>query len=271
METARTSKPSRSVAGMRRLFSPAPPALSIERTPLERPWVILALLALPAAILMLGSDYTLAVWMQSFPDDLLPFAHWVTDLGEGVEVLVTTGLLLLLSALIPVASMRRRMQAGLNAVTAGAAFVFLSVAGGGLVALLLKYAIGRARPVLLDSEGYLSFQPFAMHSDFAALPSGHSATAAAMALSLALVFPRLRAVFVSAGVLICVSRQLVGMHWMSDTLMGWAVGAALTYWLAHIFARRGLMFSYDDFGRLRPRRTRFAPARFLRRSHLRSA
>ena len=270
MEMVRTTKTSRAIAGIRRLFSPAPSALAVERAPLERPWVILALLALPAAVLMLGSDYTLGVWMQSFPDDLLPFAHWVTDLGEGVEVLVTTGLLLLLSALIPMASMRRRTQAGFNAVTAGAAFVFLSVAGGGLVALALKYAIGRARPVLLDSEGYLAFQPFAMHSDFAALPSGHSATAAAMAISLALVFPRLRAVFVSAGILICVSRQLVGMHWMSDTLMGWAVGAAFTYWLAHTFARRGLMFRYDDFGRLRPRRTRFAPARFLRRSNVRS-
>lgn len=101
--------------------------------------------------------------------------------------------------------------------------------------------------------------------------SGHSATAAAMALSLALVFPRLRALFVTAGVLICVSRQLVGMHWMSDTLTGWAVGAAFTYWLAHAFARRGLMFRYDDFGRLRPRRTQFAPTRFFRRSALRSA
>jgi undecaprenyl-diphosphatase len=59
------------------------------------------------------------------------------------------------------------------------------------------------------------------------------------------------------------------MHWMSDTLMGWAVGAAFTYWLAHIFARRGLMFTYDEFGRLKPRRISFAPMKFIRpsRSH----
>ena len=271
MELVQSRGSGRIRAGFQRLFAtPAMPPKA-GRAFFERPWPIVVLLALPAAAMMAGSDYTLGVWMQSFPEDLLPIAHFVTDLGEGVEVLVTTGLLLLLSALVPVISLRRRVKAGLNAVTAGAAFIFLSVAGGGLLALVLKYAIGRARPVLLDSEGYLSFQPFAMHSDFAALPSGHSATAAAMALSLALVFPRLRALFVTAGVLICVSRQLVGMHWMSDTLMGWAVGAAFTYWLAHVFARRGLMFRYDDFGRLRPRRTRFAPARFLRRSGLRSA
>lgn len=270
MEMVQTRATGRIRAGFQRLFATPIMPPKAGRAPFEKPWFIVALLALPAAALMAGSDYTLGVWMQSFPEDLLPIAHFVTDLGEGLEVLVSTGLLLLLSALFPVLSLRRRVQAGLNAVTAGAAFIFLSVAGGGLTALLLKYAIGRARPVLLDSEGYLSFQPFAMHSDFASLPSGHSATAAAMALSLALVFPRLRALFVTVGVLICVSRQLVGMHWMSDTLMGWAVGAAFTYWLAHVFARRGLMFRYDDFGRLRPMRTRFAPVRFLRRSGVRA-
>ncbi len=263
-DTTDTGRPSRVRAGIRRLFAPSRTRPHHALAPFERPLLILVAFAVPAAALMAGSDYTLGVWMQDFPDDLQPFAHFVTDLGEGVEVLVTTGLLLLLSALIPTALLRRRAQVGLNAITAAAAFIFLSVAGGGLLALLLKYAIGRARPVLLDSHGYLSFHPFAMHSDFAALPSGHSATAAAMAISLALVFPRLRALFISAGVLICLSRQLVGMHWMSDTLMGWAVGAAFTYWLAHVFARRGLMFRYDDFFRLRPRRTRFTPIRYLR-------
>jgi undecaprenyl-diphosphatase len=131
---------------------------------------------------MAGSDYVLGVWMGAFPAELRPFAHFVTDLGEGVEVLVTSGLLLLLSALLPMASMRRRMQVGLNAITVAAAFIFLSVAGGGLVTLVLKYAIGPARPILQDSHGYLSFQPFAMNPDFSAFPSGHSATAAAMAI-----------------------------------------------------------------------------------------
>lgn len=264
--TMKIAGPHRIRSGFNRLFAAANAHPCLRPSLFERPLAIIAIFALPAAVLMAGSDYLLGVWMGEFPAELRPVAHFVTDLGEGVQVLVTTGLLLLLSALLPIASMRRRVQVGLNAITAAAAFIFLSVAGGGLVALVLKYAIGRARPTLLDSHGYLSFQPFAMDPDFSAFPSGHSATAAAMAISLALVFPRLRALFISIGVLICVSRQLVGMHWMSDTLMGWAVGAAFTYWLAHIFAGRGLMFIYDEFGRLRPRRRSFSPLRFIPRS-----
>src|SRR5690606_31027346 len=73
----------------------------------------------------------------------------------------------------------------------------------------------------------------------------------AMALALALVFPRWRAGLIAIGALICISRQLVGMHWPSDTLMCWGVGIGFTYWLAHVFARRGLLFRYDEEGFLR--------------------
>lgn len=261
-------------AGWSRLRSAPRYHLQLRPVPLENPAIILMLFLVLSVPLMMGSDYPVGRWMQQFPEELQPFAHTVTDLGEGVQVLVASGALLLLGLLAPVALWRRRVAVGVSALTAGAAFVFLSVAGGGLAALMLKYAIGRARPSLLDTHGNLHFQPFAMHSDFSAFPSGHSATAAAMAVSLALVFPRLRALFLATGVLICASRQFVGMHWMSDTLMGWAVGAAFTFWMAHVFARRGLMFTYDALGRLTPRRSRFNPLAFatrLARSSGRSA
>jgi len=126
------------------------------------------------------------------------------------------------------------------------------VAGGGLLDSLLKNMIGRARPELLQTNGAFYFRPFAFHADFASFPSGHSATAGAMAMSLALVFPRLRPVFMPAGVLICLSRQWVGAHWASDTLMGWGVGIAFTLWLAHAFASRQLLFAYGSDGHLCP-------------------
>ena len=245
-------------AGLRRLFSRSEITSDVKPSPFEMPLLILLFLTVPAVALMAAGDRPLGAWMKEFPRELLPIAHTVTDLGEGVQVLVGSGLLLLFSAIVPASLFSRKTIARLNAVTAAAAFTFLSVSLSGLVALALKYAIGRARPLLLETHGNLAFKPFAMHSDFAALPSGHSATAAAMAICFALVFPRFRALFISTGVLICLSRQMVGMHWMSDTLMGWAVGSAVTYRAAHLFARRGIMFDYDDVGRLRPRRTQFA-------------
>lgn len=241
----------RIAAGFARVFSAPQVPAPVRRAPLERPLVILGIFFALSLLLMWGSDYPLGLWMKDFPEELRPAAHWITDLGEGVEILVTTGVLLILSLFIPSTRLRKRVVAGANAITAAAAFIFLSVAGGGLTASLVKNMIGRARPKLLDTHGYLHFEPFTFDADFAAFPSGHSATAGAMAMSLALVFPRLRSLFIPVGVLICLSRQLVGAHWPSDTLMGWAVGVGFTLWLAHVFARRRLMFVYDADGCLR--------------------
>ena len=241
----------RIAAGFERLFSrptvPYPP----KRAPLERPLPIVGLFLALSIALMFWADLPLGLWMQDFPDELRPFARWITDLGEGVEILVTSGVVLILCIFVPSTRLRRRVVVGANSIAAAAAFIFLSVAGGGLTASLVKNMIGRARPSLLDTHGYLHFEPFTFDSDFAAFPSGHSATAGAMAMSLALVFPRLRSLFIPVGVLITLSRQLVGAHWPSDTMMGWAVGVAFTLWMGHVFARRRMMFFYDREGHLR--------------------
>jgi membrane-associated phospholipid phosphatase len=167
-------------------------------------------------------------------------------------VLSFSGALLIFAILAPAHKLRKSMRTGADLIAMAAAFIFLAVAGGGIVDSLAKNIIGRARPELLETNGAFSFRPFAFHADFASFPSGHSATAGAMAMSLALVFPRLRPLFIPVGVLICLSRQWVGAHWASDTLMGWGVGVAFALWLAHAFARRRLLFSYDSNGRLCP-------------------
>lgn len=199
------------------------------------------------------NDAVLGGWMQTFPQSLRPVAVWLTDLGRGIEVLVLSATLVILAVLAPLLRLRRRRTVVVAAIGRAAGFVFLSVAGGGLLALALKYVIGRARPYVEGEAGAMLFRPLAFDVDYAAFPSGHSATAGAMALSLALLFPRYRVLFVSLGVLICVSRQLVGVHWPSDTVMGWGVGAAVTLLVAHGLARRGMVFRYGEGGFLRPR------------------
>jgi membrane-associated phospholipid phosphatase len=232
----------------RRLFRPATRPKPQARPAFERPLVLLITYLVPSLLIMFSADLALGLWMRDFPDSLEPGAERITMLGEGVEVLVSTGLILLAAPFLPWGRMTRAVRAGTRAIVVSSAFVFLAVAGGGLTALLAKYLIGRPRPLLLDEYGHLAFRPFAWSADFSAFPSGHSATAGAMAIALALVFPRWRAGLIVVGVMICLSRQLVGMHWPSDTLMGFGVGAAFTYWLAHVFARRGLLFRYDDEG-----------------------
>ena len=119
------------------------------------------------------------------------------------------------------------------ALAGGARREALLVAGTTLGAMLLspllKSVIGRARPedshlVLVDSWAY---------------PSGHSLTSAAViGVLTTVVWRRLpagtaRAVVAVAGVMLVVavgiSRIYLGVHWPTDVLAGWLIGAL---WLA---------------------------------------
>lgn len=245
------------VAPARRALSrllAAPHAPSPRGPPFERPLPILVAWLAAALVLMVWGDLELARWMRQFPEPLRPAVERITLIGEGVEVLVVTGSIAIIGLLLPVLGWRHRRRTALEALHVGASYVFLSVAGGGLTALLIKYSIGRARPLLMDTHDHLTFHPLAWQADFSAFPSGHSATAGAMALSLALVFPLWRAPILATGIVVALSRQLVGAHWPSDTLMGFGLGVAFAYAIAHVFARRRLLFRYESWGSLRRRR-----------------
>jgi membrane-associated phospholipid phosphatase len=222
---------------------------------LERPSVILAIHLVIALVLMFTADVSLGYWTMQFPQELRPAATWITRRGEGIEFLVVSGIILLLGIFVPTGSWRRSSIVRAEAAVLAAGFAFFSVVGGGLVDLLLKNVIGRARPVLFETYGHLHFKLFAFSSTFASFPSGHSSTAGAMAMSLCLLFPRFRSVFIAMGVLICLSRLALHAHWASDIVMGWAVGIAFSYWLAHFLARRGILFGYDPDGFLRRQRS----------------
>ena len=115
--------------------------------------------------------------------------------------------------------------------------------GAWLLGPLLKNAVERARPddahlVLVNSWAY---------------PSGHSLTATAVVGILAVVVSsRLRTrttrlATVAAGVILVVlvglSRIYLGVHWPTDILAGWLIGAG---WLA------GCLLAYESLERRRP-------------------
>ena len=106
--------------------------------------------------------------------------------------------------------------------------------GGRLLVEAIKLLVHRARPAL-DPH------PVLTHS--LSFPSAHAANSMIVFPAIALFFlPAFRrggALFaaVSASLLIGASRVLLGVHWPSDVVAGWAVGAA---WLniAWAFAQR---------------------------------
>lgn len=207
--------------------------------------LILALAAIPTLdpLMRLRPD----VVDGSLADRILTFG---TSFGEGVELLVGSGVLLLALCAIDPAPLARALRARLFAVATCFGFVFVAVAGSGILASLIKNLYGRARPEQLIGDGVFQIHAAAFAAKWAAFPSGHATTAGASAAVLALLFPRWRRPALAAGVIIAVTRIGLGAHFPSDVIAGFALGAAVTLALAHGLAARGVVFTVAADGRL---------------------
>jgi len=151
-------------------------------------------------------------------------ARDITSLGSmsvlGLLTLATVGYLLIL---------RQRGHALL---------VLVSIGGGMLVSLVLKLGFHRTRP------GYFADGVHVFTSSF---PSQHAMLTAVAYLTLGVLLARvqpslrlkvyLMALAVFLTLLVGSSRLYLGVHWPSDVLAGWGVGAAwaLLCWLVSIW------------------------------------
>lgn len=105
-------------------------------------------------------------------------------------------------------------------------FLFSTVAASGIAADIMKVLFGRARPKLLLNEGIYGFGFLRFGHEWASFPSGHSATAFSVAVTLSLLFPRFRILFLSAAAVVAASRVVLVQHYISDIVAGSILGAA---------------------------------------------
>lgn len=126
-----------------------------------------------------------------------------------------------------------------------ALFVIVAMAGAVVLTLVLKEAIGRARPdvvVPLTTAGTKAF------------PSGHAILSAVLYPTLgeivarAMPRPRVRAYVVSIAfalaIAIGLTRVYIGVHYPTDVLAGWAIGAGwalVCTYAARAMQRRGVV------------------------------
>jgi len=101
----------------------------------------------------------------------------------------------------------------------------LAAAAGILTFYAIKKAVGRKRPCTLEPHCWSTLLP----PDQFSFPSGHSITAFAVATSLALSYPALMAVLLFCALSVAVSRIVLGMHFLSDVLVGALLGTLLGY------------------------------------------
>jgi undecaprenyl-diphosphatase len=119
----------------------------------------------------------------------------------------------------------------------------VAILGGQALSHLAKLGFSRPRPDLV---------PHGVEVATTSFPSGHSMMAAVTYLTLAVMLARserhlsIRAFYISVAailaMLVGVSRVYLGVHWPSDVLAGWTLGAAwaLGVWLlARQMGRKG--------------------------------
>lgn len=177
------------------------------------------------AMLRLGgsdSDRALFTALYAGGDAVLfRVARVVTELGAYPTLLALT-----LTGLIVLIARRSWRQAWLLAA---------SIVTGPLLVELQKDWIGRLRPG--DQLHLVGTQSFAF-------PSGHTANATLIWLSLALLFvrgPHARPAAIAGAALLAVaigfSRVMLGVHWPTDVVAGWALGL---FWLLLLFRLAGV-------------------------------
>lgn len=83
-----------------------------------------------------------------------------------------------------------------------------------------KHLFDRARPYVYDTE----IAPLIKTPSSSSFPSGHSATAAAGALTLSVLYPPFALLLALAGFLVVLSRVYLGVHYPFDVLAGSTIG-----------------------------------------------
>ena len=103
---------------------------------------------------------------------------------------------------------------------------------GALLFLILKKLTGRKRPNALVPHCWATLLP----PDQFSFPSGHTITAFAFTVSVSSFYPHLLGVLVFCALSVAASRIVLGMHFLSDVVVGAVMGASLGYAGFLIFA-----------------------------------
>lgn len=156
---------------------------------------------------------------------------WLTEAMTNVTAFGSlTGLLLIGGAVVGYLVLDAKRRTAL--------FVIAATVGGGMLGVLLKLAYQRSRPDLV---------PHLVEVSSTSFPSGHATDSAVVYLTLAALLARtvenrsLRLYILCMAallvLLIGISRVYLGVHWPSDVVAGWSIGAAWALACSLIYSR----------------------------------
>ena len=177
-------------------------------------WVIVFFL-----ILVYG-DEQLALMLHN-PDTTSPFSQFVVFVTKTLVYLVLGFLAVLLSLTFVFTPLKQHRRLLLGAL--------LSTTISFLITGMIKSSINRIRPIEFFTSGEIVDYGVDYHDS--SMPSGHASNSAALVIPVAM---KLRNKF-AIGFLIffhafmCYTRIYIGVHWVSDTLVGSILGVIISF------------------------------------------
>ena len=188
--------------------------------------------------------------LQAWPDAWRAPFSFITDFGLSDWVLIPTLIVTILAAIalfLPLGRYRRAVYE----LALVASFIFIGVGLPGLVANLLKRLFGRARPSEFIETGAFQFQHFLNDSSFQSFPSGHATTALGTAFVIGFMAPRFFKLILLIAVMTGISRIVIGMHYPTDVVAGFALGMLGAYAVRNVYASRRWLFAFRADGSVR--------------------
>ncbi|MGS1009724.1 phosphatase PAP2 family protein [Achromobacter anxifer] len=215
------------------------------RNPLSaRTWVLLGCaLALAAGACALWVDLPLAVWIkQSVSEGVNESFEWIGELGESGPY-IGVALAFYVIGLVGLArGWRNPVRMSYASMARGSLLMLSTMAVGGLVVLVLKRSVARARPELFFEKGiYGVGESFSRAQLYNSFPSSHTYAAFAVAVVLGILAPRWRWVFLLLAALVAMSRLVNLDHYLSDVM----TAAGIAVLVGHVLAPRVLGASYQ--------------------------
>ena len=207
-------------------------------------WVVAGLaLAVVAGDCALWVDLPLAIWIrQTVSEGVDESFEWIGEMGESGRY-IGVALAFYIVGLVGLArGWRNPVRMSYASMARGSLLMLSTMAVGGLVVLVLKRSVARARPELFFDKGVYGLgEAFSRANQFNSFPSSHTYAAFAVAVTLGILAPRWRWAFLSLAVLVAVSRLVNLDHYLSDVMT--AAGIAIA--VGHLLAPRVLCSKYQ--------------------------
>lgn len=160
-------------------------------------------------------DIPLANYCRHLPPGIRSFFGVVTELGQSTWYLgaALLGFLLFQYVYKNIFLARRAL------------FLFVAIAGSGIIVNIFRFLAGRYRPEMWFAQGAYGFEFLQIKSTALSFPSGHTTTAFALAMVLIIFWRKYWPFFVFLATLIAASRVIITAHFLSDVVAGAYLGS----------------------------------------------